>query len=136
LSEPRVVRLRTREAHGAVRVDRASKLGNPFVIGKDGDRTTVINKFLEMVLLPGNQHNISGLRGQDLACWCAPDACHADIILRIANADPACSYCHGKGVWRYVKPGSMPIQHAYSLCPTRCWRKALPSLPSRWYDGD
>jgi len=27
------------------------------------------------------------LRGRDLACYCAPDvACHADVLLEIANA--------------------------------------------------
>lgn len=136
MSEPRVVRLRTREARGAVRIDRASRWGNPFIIGKDGDRKKVIEQFLDMVLLPANQHNISGLRGKTLACWCAPDACHGDVLLRIANADPDCSFCKGKGVWRFIKPGSVPPAYAYSLCPTRCWRKALPSLPARWYDGD
>lgn len=137
MREPRVVRLRTREARGAVRVDRATKWGNhEFIIGRDGDRVEVINKFLNMVLLPPNSVHIKELRGQDLACWCAPEPCHADVLLRIANADPDCSFCKGKGVWRFIKPGSVPPAYAYSLCPTRCWRKALPSLPVRWYDGD
>jgi hypothetical protein len=27
------------------------------------------------------------LAGKDLACWCKPDApCHADVLLRLANA--------------------------------------------------
>ena len=26
------------------------------------------------------------LRGQDLICWCAPDPCHADVLLDLANA--------------------------------------------------
>jgi len=30
---------------------------------------------------------ISELRGKDLACWCSLDAaCHADVLLRLANA--------------------------------------------------
>lgn len=30
------------------------------------------------------------LRGRDLACWCSLDRlCHADVLLRIANSDPA-----------------------------------------------
>lgn len=28
----------------------------------------------------------SELRGKDLACWCAPASCHADTLLKIANA--------------------------------------------------
>lgn len=27
------------------------------------------------------------LRGMDLVCWCAPAACHADELLKIANAE-------------------------------------------------
>jgi hypothetical protein len=26
------------------------------------------------------------LRGMDSACWCAPLACHGDVLLRLANA--------------------------------------------------
>lgn len=25
------------------------------------------------------------LRGKDLYCWCAPEACHGDVLLRLAN---------------------------------------------------
>jgi hypothetical protein len=28
------------------------------------------------------------LRGKDLVCWCAPDACHGDVLLVLANARP------------------------------------------------
>lgn len=31
--------------------------------------------------------NLGALRGKNLACWCALDAaCHADMLLEIANA--------------------------------------------------
>ena len=26
------------------------------------------------------------LRGRDLVCWCAPEACHAELLLRFCNA--------------------------------------------------
>ena len=26
------------------------------------------------------------LRGRDLCCWCAPLACHGDVLIRLANA--------------------------------------------------
>jgi hypothetical protein len=26
------------------------------------------------------------LRDRDLVCWCAPDPCHGDLLLRLANA--------------------------------------------------
>jgi hypothetical protein len=25
------------------------------------------------------------LRGKDLVCWCAPAACHGDVLLELAN---------------------------------------------------
>ena len=25
------------------------------------------------------------LRGKDLMCWCAPEACHGDVLLELAN---------------------------------------------------
>lgn len=27
------------------------------------------------------------LRGKDLVCWCHPFACHADVLLEVANGD-------------------------------------------------
>jgi Domain of unknown function (DUF4326) len=29
------------------------------------------------------------LRGKDLLCWCAPEVCHGDELLELANAEPA-----------------------------------------------
>ena len=25
------------------------------------------------------------LRGKDLVCWCAPEKCHGDVLLELAN---------------------------------------------------
>lgn len=34
--------------------------------------------------------DLSPLRGKNLACWCKPwNSCHADVLLRLANEDPA-----------------------------------------------
>lgn len=30
--------------------------------------------------------DLSALRGKDLACWCPPGPCHADVLLELANA--------------------------------------------------
>lgn len=77
---------------GAVYVGRPSKWGNPFEIGKDGTREQVIEKFAfwfsraeQMDLVVAARRE---LRGKSLVCWCAPDPCHADVLLEIANADP------------------------------------------------
>ena len=34
---------------------------------------------------PTRDDIIQDLKGKDLVCWCAPAACHADILLKIAN---------------------------------------------------
>jgi len=68
---------------GAVYIGRGSPYGNPFVIGKDGDRDQVCDKF-ECEVLPNL--DVSALRGKDLICFCAPKRCHGDAILRKANS--------------------------------------------------
>jgi len=77
---------------------QSSKVGNPFVIGPDGDRKEVCGKFEAWApTQPDIMAAIDELRGRDLACFCAPYRCHGDFILRMANreitpsnvADPA-----------------------------------------------
>ena len=79
---------------GAVYIGRGDRWGrlprskwhNPFVIPRHGDRDEVIEKF--RVYLLGNPELMAALpelRGKDLACWCAPDRCHGDVLLELAN---------------------------------------------------
>lgn len=72
---------------GAVYVGRGSPFGNPFVIGVDGTRDEVCDKFETAVL--NNPALIAliktKLRGRHLVCYCKPARCHADTLLRIAN---------------------------------------------------
>lgn len=87
LNTPRVVHLK-REPHD-VRIDRQTHWGNPFAIGKDGNREQVIAKYRAWILSPENAHMVEmakrDLRGKVLGCWCAPQACHGDVLLEIAN---------------------------------------------------
>lgn len=70
-----------------VYVGRPSKWGNPFVIGRDGSRAEVIAKYRARLLSqPTLMDALHELRGKDLICWCAPEACHADILVELANA--------------------------------------------------
>ena len=66
-----------------VYIGRGSKWGNPFVIGKDGNREEVIEKYdvwlssnikLLMLLLVE-------LEGMRLGCFCKPSACHGDVLV-------------------------------------------------------
>ena len=54
---------------------------------RDGDRTTVIAKYARSL---AEQHHLlralDELRGRNLVCFCAPRACHGDLLLRLANA--------------------------------------------------
>lgn len=71
----------------AVYVGRPSPFGNPFVIGKDGTRAEVIMRYEAWLRTqPDLLARVYELRGKNLVCWCAPLPCHADVLLRIANA--------------------------------------------------
>ena len=77
---------------GAILVDRTTKWGNPYRVGKDGTREQVIHLY-ELTLIASHV-DLSELRGKDLVCWCHswngqgpnPQYCHADILLELANA--------------------------------------------------
>jgi hypothetical protein len=74
---------------------RGSKLGNRFVIGRDGNRSEVIEKFRkwlwvevrkgegvvwdELVRLCGKVRS-----GEEvvLGCWCGERGCHGEVIVR------------------------------------------------------
>lgn len=89
---PRVRNLRHGHDGTGIVVDRSSKWGNPFVMGRDGDRSAVIDKHAAWLLCSDEaaplRRTIYELAGQDLWCWCAPAACHADLLLRLSNPDP------------------------------------------------
>lgn len=71
---------------GAVYVGRPTVFGNPYKIGTHGTREEVIAKYREWLLgHPGVLSLLSDLRGKDLVCYCAPDLCHADVLLELAN---------------------------------------------------
>ncbi len=67
-------------------IGRPSKWGNPFVIGRDGSRTEVIAKYRAWIVAqPALMNALDELRGRDLICWCAPLACHGDVLVELAN---------------------------------------------------
>lgn len=85
---------------GAVYIGRGSKWGKPFVIGRDGDRATVIAKHERWLAARHDQlRALEELRGRDLVCFCAPLPCLGDLLLRLANA----SRDERVAWWRSVK---------------------------------
>jgi Domain of unknown function (DUF4326) len=83
----KVLNIRAGVPAGAIYIDRRSKWGNPFKLGLDGDRATVIARHERWL---ADQHDLlralDELRGHDLLCHCAPLRCHGDLLLRLANA--------------------------------------------------
>jgi hypothetical protein len=67
--------------------------GNPYKIGKDGDRETVLKKykhyFAERLSFDKEfKSRVEALRGKILGCFCKPEACHGDIIAEYLNHKP------------------------------------------------
>ena len=73
-------------AKNTVYIGRGSKWGNPFVIGKDGTREEVVEKYAEYILKNDELLScLSELKGKDLWCFCAPKLCHGDVLIVLAN---------------------------------------------------
>jgi Domain of unknown function (DUF4326) len=74
---------------------RKSKWANRFKINRrgdprDGNRAEVIALYAVWLLQqPKLIAALPELRGRDLVCWCAPEACHGDVLLTLANAPEA-----------------------------------------------
>jgi hypothetical protein len=71
---------------GAIPISRGTPFGNPFVIGRDGNRTEVIAKYREyfhekIKRSPRFKKDVMQLLGHDLVCWCAPLPCHGQVII-------------------------------------------------------
>lgn len=76
---------------GAVKVDRATRWGNPFLAATAQERAVAVARYREWIREPAQaplrEAARAALRGKDLACWCPLDGpCHADVLLEIANA--------------------------------------------------
>lgn len=67
----------------AVRVDRGSLFGNPFILEADGDRNAVCDAYAKHYLphKPSIRAALNGLRGKVLICHCYPERCHASALI-------------------------------------------------------
>ena len=71
------------------RCDRYTMFGNPYRIGKDGNRHEVCDKYESYLTsdAPGAQKiraSIHNLRGRALGCHCYPERCHCEALKRLA----------------------------------------------------
>jgi Domain of unknown function (DUF4326) len=57
------------------------------VVGRDGARGECIELY-ELWVRENEElmAALAELRGKVLGCWCAPRACHGDVLVRLANA--------------------------------------------------
>lgn len=71
-----------------VYIGRPSKWGNPFLIGIDGTREEVVKQYNDWIMTQYELVKAAKveLKGKILGCWCAPLACHGDILVEIANS--------------------------------------------------
>jgi hypothetical protein len=67
----------------AVRVDRGSVFGNPFILGSDGDRDAVCDAYANhyVPFKPSILKLIPSLKGKVLICHCYPERCHAQTLI-------------------------------------------------------
>lgn len=76
-------------------IDRRSPVGNPFFIGKDGDRDEVCDKYetyAHATKSPAFNSFIDSLvkvveiyRELRLFCWCVPRRCHAETVKKLVE---------------------------------------------------
>ena len=95
---PRVLNKRTAGVPtGAIYVGRPSKWGNPFThlersVARCRVRTReeAVTAYRDWLISAPEaaalRASLPELRGRDLVCWCAPLACHASVLVQLANA--------------------------------------------------
>jgi hypothetical protein len=72
-----------------VYIGRPSKWGNPFAIGRDGNRAEVCAKhkawfYAQPDLVKACKEE---LKGKTLGCYCAEEQCHGDTLASCANGE-------------------------------------------------
>ena len=67
-----------------VYIGRGSKWGNKYIIGKDGNREEVVDKYEEDIRQ--NKYLLSllyELKNKRLGCFCKPLSCHGDVLVKL-----------------------------------------------------
>ena len=71
---------------------KGSVLGNKFVVGKDGNRNEVVEKYRKWLWVEFKKKSkvyeelvrigrkVKNGEKVDLVCWCAPKRCHGDVV--------------------------------------------------------
>jgi uncharacterized protein DUF4326 len=65
-------------------IGRPSRWGNPYIVGKDGTREQVVERYEKWIRgQKGLMNTIGFLRGKSLGCFCTPLPCHGDVLIKI-----------------------------------------------------
>lgn len=79
--------------------------GNPFKLGRDGDRKNVCRRNRLRILQHPHLVDMARLELKDktLGCWCAPQECHGDFLSEVARTVPVCHVgigctCYGENL--------------------------------------
>lgn len=86
MNKARVVHCK-RESYD-VYIGRPSKWGNPWYTGipyKTERHTAIAHYRVWVQEQPELMAALPELKGKVLGCWCAPRACHGDVLLELAN---------------------------------------------------
>jgi hypothetical protein len=68
------------------RIDRNSAWGNPYELGKDGDRDTVCESYMYYFKKKLSLHQqLMDIKGKVLGCWCYPERCHGKYLIDLAD---------------------------------------------------
>lgn len=62
-----------------------SKWANPYKVGKDGNIFEVLDKYEQHIRTTSLYNELEELRGKELGCWCKPDPCHGDVLIKLLN---------------------------------------------------
>ena len=68
---------------------RKSRWGNPFrpTARTAESHAVAVAQYRQWLCdQPDLMAALGELRGRDLVCWCAPEPCHGDVLLELANA--------------------------------------------------
>ena len=109
-----------------VLIARPSKSGNPFQIGRDGDRERVIRMYeVHIRRRPDLLAALPELAGKRLGCYCKPEACHGDVLVKLLRelfleaqlTQPlvGCYCIEGKGHVETRAPNSEPNEDRNTL---------------------
>jgi hypothetical protein len=91
MSDTTIVNMRNENS--TKKIDRSTILGNPFRLKKDGGKYTREESVVMYAMMFGVsvkhsepfREEVVDCIGEELGCWCYPEACHGDVIRKFCD---------------------------------------------------